>query len=733
MSYLDAISFAASLFVKASVILGMAWVISLALRRRSAALRHLLWSLALVAILALPLMSVWMPPLEVDASRAADVLSEVRALISADGETASPMGQVSAGGEAGDAISAGGTTILDGAKSPDHARPLESATPVPDPASSAAAESPFEGQLLLWGGLIAWLCVTGGLLLLFFVHLARIRSITAVAMPQERISRLALETARQFRLARLPRVLIGPVPSPIVWGLLRPVVLLPDASIEWSAERLTAVLKHEFAHIRRRDYATHIIGELTCALYWPNPLVWFARYRLQTEQERACDDAVLRNGTPSYEYAEHLLDVTRSLRGPHLVPAGLRMARKSSIKERIRTVLDPRIERKSVSIGGLLLVLFAISLSALPTAALRAGDEVTADSAKMKEEAPGAVEGQRSDAPNSADAGVAGDATRSVLALTIEAETADIRPPMKLFEDETASGGRYVMVPVDDESDPPQGGPGRASLRFDLEDDARYWIWARVIGEDDDENSFFVSIDDREEARWDIVDEDDDEVEEWSWLRVTRREGVGLQRGVHELTFRNRENGSRLDAVFVTTDPDLIPRGRSPLPPAQEPHSVTFEAEQPDEFSAPLEIRTDEEASGEFYIAGADGAESIDEVPENGRAVYHFDVPRAGTYVVWGRVITEDDDENSFWIRVNGGQWVRWNGIDEDDDWRWRLVHDDDSGDEVSHFTLRAGPNTLEMAYREDGAKMDRFLVTNDPYLHPEQGDRSEVTVIFRD
>ena len=59
---------------------------------------------------------------------------------------------------------------------------------------------------------------------------------------------------------------------PVSWGLRRPVVLLPAAARRWDAERRRVVLRHELAHVRRGDYAGHLLIELACALHWPNPL-----------------------------------------------------------------------------------------------------------------------------------------------------------------------------------------------------------------------------------------------------------------------------------------------------------------------------------------------------------------------------------------------------------------------------------------------------------------------------
>ena len=77
-----------------------------------------------------------------------------------------------------------------------------------------------------------------------------------------------------------------------MWGLLAPnVILLPADADSWGEDRLRAVLLHELAHIRRNDWESRLIAQIMCAVYWFNPLVWFAARRMQVEAERACDDS----------------------------------------------------------------------------------------------------------------------------------------------------------------------------------------------------------------------------------------------------------------------------------------------------------------------------------------------------------------------------------------------------------------------------------------------------------
>ena len=75
------------------------------------------------------------------------------------------------------------------------------------------------------------------------------------------------------------------------------------------------------------------IAQLTCALYWFNPLVWFAARQMRTAAEQACDDHVLNAGYQSTDYAQHLLDIVRNVKAAGAASrAAVAMARQSKME-----------------------------------------------------------------------------------------------------------------------------------------------------------------------------------------------------------------------------------------------------------------------------------------------------------------------------------------------------------------------------------------------------------------
>jgi hypothetical protein len=160
---------------------------------------------------------------------------------------------------------------------------------------------------------------------------------------EEGCARLGIE--RQVALHRSDRVAL-----PLTLGFIRPAVLLPLDSSAYAASRRSAVILHELAHVRRRDCASQLVGQLGAALFWWNPLVWLATRQMRLLSERASDDLVLGAGARPAEYAHDLLDLARCLKRDRATPLGsVAMAHRSRFEERLLAILDPRVARGAVS------------------------------------------------------------------------------------------------------------------------------------------------------------------------------------------------------------------------------------------------------------------------------------------------------------------------------------------------------------------------------------------------
>jgi beta-lactamase regulating signal transducer with metallopeptidase domain len=160
-------------------------------------------------------------------------------------------------------------------------------------------------------------------------------------------------------------VLIHPtIVSPMLFGVWRRVILLPECAESWSESRIRLVLLHEWAHVRRHDFAATILAEIVACFCWGNPLVWLGLGRFRAIVEIAADDLAVEGESEPTQYASELLGIIREMRAltvRHGMALG--MADRSVIERRIKSLLDPltkhRLGRRrvawAVAIGAILI------------------------------------------------------------------------------------------------------------------------------------------------------------------------------------------------------------------------------------------------------------------------------------------------------------------------------------------------------------------------------------------
>ena len=368
-----------AIIVKVTLVLLAAFGITALLRGASASARHAVWSAALVGVIAVPALTMLLPwRMDVLPSGWGSAAPGAAAISAADELADTPMptptpttwnddvatddGQASpeAVGSVGKSTEAGSSGLLSG-----------------------LTRDPWRLALF------AWLAVAAAILLRIFVGMvwmwrlarrARPLSGPQWLLPLGRVTeRLDLRTA--VRVVRSDAAAM-----PVTCGVLRPAVVLPEESDDWTEERREAVLLHELAHVHRGDLATHLVAWVACALYWFHPLAWIAARRLRHESERACDDLVLGAGTRASEYASHLLDIVRSAGRNSAPAAAVPMAQRSSFEGRLLAILEPGVprhamtaRRKAALAAGLAVVV--LPLAAMAPAKIRHGNPAVEDKA----------------------------------------------------------------------------------------------------------------------------------------------------------------------------------------------------------------------------------------------------------------------------------------------------------------------------------------------------------------
>lgn len=84
------------------------------------------------------------------------------------------------------------------------------------------------------------------------------------------------------------------ISSPLTYGILHPVILLPKKLDRNDQAALKYVLTHEYVHIRRFDAITKILFGAVLCIHWFNPLVWVMYVLANRDIELSCDAWVIR-------------------------------------------------------------------------------------------------------------------------------------------------------------------------------------------------------------------------------------------------------------------------------------------------------------------------------------------------------------------------------------------------------------------------------------------------------
>lgn len=329
--------------VKATLLLGCAALLGGAIQRRGPALKHMLWLVVLAGVILLPTIAPFV---------------HGRTVLTLPAESAA---DVSHG-------------------SPENSVASSPAMPEQRPVHNRALPDkngpfPWDRAIqLIWlmGVLVVAARYAHGAVSLWMLRRQATTTLDPSRLrldPQALAERAGIHSNWELRIA-----MASDPASAMTWGLRRPVVLLPKGADCWPAERLEAVLLHEFAHVRRHDFASQLLAEIACALYWFNPIAWFGARSMRADAEFAADEAVLRSGVKPSAYAAELLQIAAEIgrQRPSLIRAGIPVMSQSNIESRLHSVLSPTARHRGVtSIQALAAVLFA-GLTVTGMASLRA-------------------------------------------------------------------------------------------------------------------------------------------------------------------------------------------------------------------------------------------------------------------------------------------------------------------------------------------------------------------------
>ena len=221
---------------------------------------------------------------------------------------------------------------------------------------------------------VAWLAGVGILTLLFALRWRRAHRFVAACEPNRRrdLARLFDELKRDLGLRASVELRVSSEPAglqaPAVFGLWRPVVLLPRSVVDgWQLKEIEPVLIHELVHLKRLDLPVNALQCALQAIYFFHPLVWLMNWKIREERELICDDEVVQRCGGRSDYVRSILRVVESQAAPARSAPGISMAsRPSSLARRVERLLDRgyrQVERRrTAAVGAFLLGLLCVGL-----------------------------------------------------------------------------------------------------------------------------------------------------------------------------------------------------------------------------------------------------------------------------------------------------------------------------------------------------------------------------------
>jgi beta-lactamase regulating signal transducer with metallopeptidase domain len=293
---------------QAAVLLACVWTGLKIFRVKSPALRHQVWLIGLIAVVAMPVLSgvIQNLPLPQPNNRALNYAVELPKIVITN----------------------------------DFAPVAQNASP------AVSAKPSVKKPVILGLSFALWLAGVFVFTTRIAMNGARLRRLRANA----RLASLDdLDCAEcdgeALRSGKARLALSDEVRSPILLGVLRPMIVFPTDIASWTspAERC-AMLRHELAHIARRDHYVNLFQTILGAVFFFHPLVRYACRQLSVEREMACDDRVVGSGAEAEAYAESIIKVAERSISPVGALAGAPGGVHQLALFSTRQILERRIE-----------------------------------------------------------------------------------------------------------------------------------------------------------------------------------------------------------------------------------------------------------------------------------------------------------------------------------------------------------------------------------------------------
>jgi len=173
-----------------------------------------------------------------------------------------------------------------------------------------------------------WLCGFIGIACSWYIRWRRIGAV--------------VDTGSPIQLGLAIKTISSPTPiEPGIFGIFRPILLLPEGIFKrLTPTQLKSVIAHELCHVRRRDNLIAAIHMSIETAFWFHPLVWWIGKRMVEERERGCDEEVVQALHEPRVYAEGILNVCKLYsESPLVCVSGITGP---NLRKRIETIIANR-------------------------------------------------------------------------------------------------------------------------------------------------------------------------------------------------------------------------------------------------------------------------------------------------------------------------------------------------------------------------------------------------------
>jgi bla regulator protein BlaR1 len=171
--------------------------------------------------------------------------------------------------------------------------------------------------------------------------------LSLAAIAQWKIYRIAHFRSRKVKLGiALPNTLIvvknNQLSSPVLSGIFKPTLLIPEGfHSQFSLRQQQLMINHKLVHFHRGDNLYNLFALLFVAVFWFNPLSWFAYRAFRRSQELACDAAVLKQSTTEDQISYSKALVQCAERSLHSFSIYSPYGEKHTMFKRIASIKNP--------------------------------------------------------------------------------------------------------------------------------------------------------------------------------------------------------------------------------------------------------------------------------------------------------------------------------------------------------------------------------------------------------